>query len=115
MALPELVRHHCERELTALCERRVPVSVRHQVRLEFRFRGNEVVLFERRPPWQRDGGEWTRSKVARFQYQPSQNAWSLYWRDRNGRWHPYEGFEEVATFREAISEVDGDPTGIFWG
>ncbi len=115
MALPELVQRQCERELTELADRRVPVPVRHQVRLEFRFRGNDVVLVERRPPWRGDRAEWTSSKVARFKYQPTERRWSLFWPDRNGRWHPYEGFGEVATFREVVSEVDTDLTGIFWG
>ncbi len=114
MAIPELVRRRCERELTKLYDARVPVVVRHKIELEYSFRGNDVVLFERRPPW-RGEGEWSKSKVARFKYEPESKTWSLYCVDRNGRWHLYEGFEQVKVFEELVSEVDSDPTAIFWG
>jgi DUF3024 family protein len=81
---------------------------------EYLFRGNAVFLSERRPYFQ-DRTRHTDDVFAKFVYSPATGGWSLKWRDRNGRWHAYKGFEDVPHFRDALHEVDNDPTGIFLG
>ena len=39
----------------------------------------------------------------------------LKWSDRNGRFHPYEGFESIRAFEKLLAEVESDPKGIFLG
>jgi len=80
-------------------------------------RGNQVTLSEQRPAWW-DGaapGEITIHEVARFQYDPATHHWMLKWRDRNGRFHAYEGFQSVRSFERLVDEVDADPACIFFG
>ena len=48
--LPELTRLRVEQELTAYCERKVPLHVRDQVRLAFDLKGTHITLLEERAP-----------------------------------------------------------------
>jgi DUF3024 family protein len=116
MDLPWDVRTRAEIDLSQLCERRVPVQVRHQVRLDFEIRGVNATLVERRVPWRpRSSDEpWTRLAVARFRYDPVSGRWALDWPDRNGRWHAYDR-KSTGTLGELLAEIDADPTAIFWG
>jgi hypothetical protein len=41
--------------------------------------------------------------------------WSLYWRDRNLKFHEYDLAEPTPHLDELIEEVKLDRTGIFWG
>lgn len=71
----------------------------------------------RRAPWRAEdaGEEWTRFPIARLHYTKSSKLWTLYYRDRNLKFHlddPAPPAESIATL---LSEIDKDPTGIFWG
>jgi len=41
--------------------------------------------------------------------------WTLYWRDRNQRWHKYDLIAPSPDILTLLDEVDRDPTCIFWG
>jgi hypothetical protein len=48
-----------------------------------------VTIVEVRPPW--DGvGEHTRFPITRLRYTAAAGLWSIYWRDRNLRFHEYD-------------------------
>ena len=113
MPIPELERRRVERALDRFCER-VPPHVRPELMYEYRFRGNAVTLMERRPHFQ-DRTRWTEHAFAKFVYSPTIGGWSLKWCDRNAKWHIYEGFDNVPQFRDALREVEADPTCIFLG
>lgn len=117
MALPELTRRQVERELADFCEKRMPVHVRDQVRLEYEIRGNAATIVECRVPWRPKSSDepWTRLAVAKLRFDPSQLKWTLHWRDRNERWHVYERIKPSPTISDLLREVDRDPTAIFWG
>jgi hypothetical protein len=53
--------------------------------------------------------------VARLRYTAKSGVWTLYWNDRNGRWHRYDLIEPTPDIRVLLDEVDRDPTCIFWG
>jgi hypothetical protein len=53
--------------------------------------------------------------VAQLRYDPGSGAWSLYWRDRNDRWHPYPYLAPNRDIGPLLGEIDRDPTCIFWG
>ncbi|MDQ2852309.1 MAG: DUF3024 domain-containing protein [Actinomycetota bacterium] len=61
------------------------------------------------------GLEWTRFPIARLRYTNASKRWSLYWRDRNLRFHEYDWVPPTDTVEELLAEVDRDPTAIFWG
>jgi hypothetical protein len=100
--------------LEAFCDDRVPPEVRDQVELRFRFEGNSVILFERRPAFQRPG-DWTEIQIARFRYFVGRQEWALFWSDRNSKWQRYDLIPDSPSFEDLLTEVDSDPTCIFWG
>lgn len=75
-----------------------------------------MTILEYRPPWRADyGPNWTRFPIARLRYTKTRRQWSLYWRDRNLRFHLYEPAPATSSVEDLLAEVDRDPTGIFWG
>jgi hypothetical protein len=98
------------------CRARVPAQLRDQVRVEADVAERHVTIVECRPPWRADvGAEWTRFPIARLRYTRSTRLWSLYWRDRNVRFHEYNRVPAAARVEDLLAEVDRDPTAIFWG
>jgi len=67
MALSDTQQADVTRRLNALCEARVPPAARGEVRVGFRMRGAEVILFEERPGFQ-PPEEWREQAVAKFRY-----------------------------------------------
>jgi len=98
------------------CVQRVPDHARHQVRVECEVEPRHLTIVERRAPWHPDvGPEWTRFPIARLRYTKTSKTWSLYWRDRNLRFHTYDRLAPSANVDELLAEIDRDPTAIFWG
>ena len=98
------------------CAARVPEHARHQVRVECEIGRSDVTIVERRTPWRADfGPEWSCLPIARLRYTKTSGTWTLYWRDRNLRFHRYDHIAPSANVGELIGEIDRDPTGIFWG
>lgn len=112
MAVPD----HALRQVEEYCASRVSEDLRDQVRVECSGRGRAITIVERRPPWNPDfGSEWTEVKVAQLRYDAGSAAWSLFRSDANGRWHGYDGLGPTREVAPLLSEIDADPTGIFWG
>jgi len=102
--------------LRHFCEQRVPPHALHQRRLELVESRGAVTIVERRAPWREDfGPEWTSRGMVRFRYVAKNGLWTLYWRDRNQRWHRYDLIEPSADILVLLDAVDRDPTCIFWG
>jgi hypothetical protein len=98
------------------CDEKIPAQHRDQLRVECSARGRSITVFECRPPWRPDlGPDWTRQPVAQLRYDPADHHWRLYCADRNSRWHPYDMVEPTRQLSRLLDEIDGDPTGIFWG
>jgi hypothetical protein len=98
------------------CEHKVPAQYRDELRVECDVRGRTVTIFECRPPWSPDvATDWTRQRVAQLRYEPGGDSWLLYCADRNGRWHAYDPDEPTTQLDVLLTEIDADPTGIFWG
>lgn len=114
MAISDTVRHQAETQLRVFCDRRVPAEVRDKVNLTYAFRGNSATLFENRPGF-RDPGKWTAMPIAQFRFDPKTGKWTLYYADRNSKWHVYTDIKATSHFDELLKEVDSDPTGIFFG
>jgi hypothetical protein len=116
LAIPDTEMARVRSRLDAFCDR-VPPHAQNQVWYEWRVRGNQITVAEKRPAWRKGAGpgEITIHEFVRFQYHPESHHWMLKWSDRNGRFHPYEGFERVRSFDRVVDEVDADPTGIIFG
>ncbi len=114
MALPELVRLAVEKKLSGYCLKKAPVHVMDRFKVGFRFRGNNVTLYESRPYFDAPD-QWTEIVVAQFRFNPESAMWALYYPDRNSRWHLYVDLDPSRKFDKLLQEVDNDTTGIFWG
>lgn len=98
------------------CAVRVPEHARHQVRVECEIGARNLTILERRAPWRDDvGADWTSLPVARLRYAKTAKTWTLYWRDRNLRFHLYDRLPPSAHVEDLLLAIDRDPTGIFWG
>ncbi len=114
MAIPPFIRKPVEKRLEDYCDYKVSERVRDKLRIGFRVRGNSIIMFEERPLFS-DKSIWTESVVAQFRFNLEDGKWSLYWADRNSRWHIYDDVLPNKNFDVLLGEVDHDPTGIFWG
>ena len=91
-------------------------DVHDQIRLELDVDARSVTVVECRPPWREDfGPEWSRQVVARLRYTATRGEWSLYWSDRNSKFHAFPGVRPVRDVRRLLKVIDEDRTGIFWG
>jgi len=98
------------------CRGRVPEHVRDQIRVEVDLTERYMTIVECRPPWRVDvGPDWTRFPIARLRYTNATRRWSLYWRDRNLKFHAYDRTPASPSIDDLLAEVDRDPTAIFWG
>jgi hypothetical protein len=98
------------------CEQRIPAQARDQVRVECDIGPQHVTIVECRPPSRQGiGPEWTRLPIARLRYTHATRTWSLYWRDRNLRFHRYDQLPPSPHVDDLLHEIGRDPTAIFWG
>ena len=103
------------RKIRKYAARVVPPNFQDQMRMEVDVRGMTVTIVESRPPWREDfGREWTRQGVARMKFNSANNDWTLYWSDRNGRWHIFD-LLPPGSIEEVLEEIERDQTNIFWG
>jgi hypothetical protein len=96
------------------CAKESPAALADKLRIIYKTRGNSVTILETRPPWDGRGTEWTEQGYAQLRYSPDSTKWSLYWSDRNSRWHPYD-LIEPGSLASLLAEIDEDPTCIFKG
>jgi hypothetical protein len=116
MAIPEPLRSVTSEQVERFCENRIPAHVRDQIRLDHVLRGNTVTIRELRPPWRPDyGPEWSINPRARLRFDPATALWSLYWPDRNTRWHVYPDAHPTGDVEWLLREIDVDPHCAFWG
>jgi hypothetical protein len=99
------------------CRTRVPEHVRDQIRVEVDVAERHLTIMECRPPWQEEepGSEWSRFPIARIRFTKTTGLWELLWRDRHLRFHLYDLGPATVTIEDLLSEVERDPTAIFWG
>jgi hypothetical protein len=112
MPIPEIDLARVKR----FCDERVSAKAVDQVRLEVEVEEGTITILERRAPWPPVyGPEWTRLPIARLRYTGKTKLWSLYWRDRNCRFHQYDRLPPSPQVSVLLEEVARDPTCIFWG
>lgn len=114
MTLPEDVRTQAQLLLFAFCDMRVPEFIRHEYRLAFRMRENNLTLYEATGPWNPRFPKASRRPVAQFRYDENQKVWTLHWADNQQRWHPYTDVKPATDLAELIAEVHVDPKGVFF-
>jgi hypothetical protein len=98
------------------CQQRILERAQHQVRLEHQVCGHDVVVVERRVPWDAPdtpfGPQWTGRRLARLRH--SAAGLRLYWPDRNTRWHLVADVPAATSVVAPVEAVD-DPRRAFHG
>jgi hypothetical protein len=95
---------------------KTPPEWRHEMRVEVDATPRGLTIVECRPPMPGTSDtEWWRMPVARLNYSKKANEWTLYWVDRNSRFHRYTLCSPSRHVADLLAEVDADPTCIFWG
>jgi len=102
-------------KIRRFCHERTPAALRDEMRLEVTTRGNSATIADCRPLCQGSAEEWTRMNIAQLRYDHASRHWTLYWADRNHRWHRYDDLEATPNLDALITEIDEDPTCIFFG
>jgi hypothetical protein len=97
------------------CDQRVPTQARDEVCLEVTTRAATITIVERRPLWQGGPGAWTRLPIAQLRSDTAAGTWTLYWADRNRRWHRYDQLDPTPQLDDLLKEIDEDPSSMFWG
>ena len=87
-------------------EDRVPERARHQVRNDVVVSGTTVTIVERRAPWRPDDTrQWTSFPIAQLRWNPGAATWTLYWRDRDIRWHRFPGTPSAGDVGVLLAEI----------
>ncbi|MCE5288110.1 MAG: DUF3024 domain-containing protein [Nocardiaceae bacterium] len=98
------------------CARQVPDHVRAELRIECDVATRYLTICECRPPWHEDAGpEWTRFPIARLHYTKTTQLWTLYWRDRNLKFHRYPFLGPSRNIQDLLDHLEHSKDPIFWG
>lgn len=96
------------------CRERVPEHLWDQVRVEAEIAERHVTIIEARPPW--DGqGDWSRFPFARLRYVAKTGKWSIYWQDRNLKFHEYTRKRPTKKVQSLLDYIGSGQDPIFWG
>jgi hypothetical protein len=98
------------------CAARVPERARHQVYVECQRAPRHLTIVERRAPWSTDSGpEWATLPIAQLRYDHTTQTWTLFGCDRKLRFHTYDALPSSPQIDVLLTEIEADPTSIFWG
>lgn len=114
MPIPDSIRATTEAYLDRFIVNRVPKHAQNKVRIGYIAKGMIITLFEQRPYF-KNKAIWTKSDIARVRYSKTDGTWTLYYRDRNGKWHVYDPLPPTPDIGAVLQVIKADPTGIFWG
>lgn len=95
------------------CDQRVPEHLWGQVKVEADVAARYVTIVEVRPSW-RGEGESTRFPIARLRCTAASGMWSLYWRDRNLKFHAYD-FPPSPSVQPLLDYINDSGDPIFFG
>ena len=114
MPLTKLVKTIVEKKVGEYCKNKVPADLLNEMSVSYKIRGNSVTIFENRAPWRPEFKEWTSTPIAQIRYDEETGKWTLYYADRNDKWHEYIDINPTKNIDNILAEIDEDPTGIFW-
>ncbi|WP_202874000.1 DUF3024 domain-containing protein [Kribbella speibonae] len=53
--------------------------------------------------------------MPRLRYNATDMSWTLYWADQHQRFHTYNRISPSQRIEDLLTEIERDPTNIFWG
>jgi hypothetical protein len=114
MAFTEIELRKIDMAVGGLCRRRTRPDLKHKLSIEYRIRGHDVLIFERRPKWNGTPG-FTESGVAKLKFTRRTRKWRLLWQRADLKWHAYQPQSRSNALVNLVAEVDADPWGCFFG
>jgi hypothetical protein len=115
VALTDLERMRCERDLAKFLERRrPPPHIRPQLDIGYRITGQSVEIFEIRPHWE-NPKQVMEHPAAKATFVRTSNRWRVFWMRRDLKWHGYEPNAEVRSLEAFLAVVDRDEYCCFFG
>ena len=114
MAFTEIELARVKKIVGGFCEKRVPVEIRDELRLEYSIDRHDVELYEVRPHWE-DPAEEMQTPVAKFRFVRSTREWRLFWMRQDLKWHAYEPCASSRRLEELVEVVGRDEIGSFFG
>lgn len=114
MAFSEFELKKIEKLIGGLCQRRSPAHLRDELRLEYKIKGHDIVIYERRPRWD-DRTIMAETPVAKIKLVRTVGEWRLYWQRRDLKWHSYPMLPSSHDLAELVAEIDEDPYACFFG
>lgn len=114
MQLSEFEIKRVQRLFEYYCDDRIPLIMKGKLKLEYRIRDNEVILYESRVPYNQVD-VWYSTTVARFLKDNKHNLWHLFSSDRNDDWIEFHPYPSDRNIEQLIAVVNEDITGIFFG
>jgi hypothetical protein len=103
-----------EKSVGGLCKRRTSPRVNSKLSLEYRIKGHDVTIFERRPHWNGAPG-LAESGVAKLKFTAGTGKWRLLWQRADLKWYAYEPRSSSGELSKLVAEIDADPWGCFFG
>ncbi len=115
MSISEFEIRKCEKAAESfMVKRRPPVSVRKELDLGYRIKGQSVELFEIRPQW--DNKEIIiEIPIAKSTYVKTRKLWKVFWQRQDLKWHSYEPQPTVRNIEDFFDVVDRDEYACFFG
>jgi len=114
MAFSEIELKRIDNEVGGLCKKRSPAHIKNKLSLEYRIKGHEILIYERRPQWD-NPSNWIECPVAKIKYVRTSNVWQLFWQRANGKRVGYEPLPFSEDIKSLVEEIDSDPHGCFFG
>lgn len=112
MPISEIEKHRAEMALRGYCARLTRPEIRHELEIVFRLEGLVAFIAERRPDWS-DRSVYRNHDIAKLRFSVATREWSLFWRDRNSKWHRFADCPPSANIADLLHVVRAHP--IFHG
>jgi hypothetical protein len=110
----EIAGHTALLETHFWSKRRPPLHIRDKMREGQRFDGQSIELFFVRP-LHFDPTRTTEEAIAKLTFVRASGRWRIFWKRADLKWHRYGPHPEAASLAEALSVVDQDANGCFFG
>ncbi|ANJ66707.1 hypothetical protein A9404_04340 [Halothiobacillus diazotrophicus] len=116
MALTEFEIKRLEKVVGSFIEKHRPApQIRPQLDLSYRINGQSVEIFEIRPRWRGEPGEFMEHPIAKATYVKTKELWRIFWMRADLKWHSYPPSPQVGSIEKFLALVAEDKHACFFG